>query len=357
MPLVRKRRAEPSPPASPSQSSSYEDESPRQRRRPASTGPDEGTQGYGGETLVVDGSSTAQMVKKMVRLALACEYARVPIRRADVGVKVLGQHSRQFKPVFEGAQRQLRDVFGMEMVELPLKEKVTISQRRAAQKTEKTAMSSKAYILTSLLPPKYRSDPTILPPPKVPTSHTEAEYVGLYTFIIALISLSGGAIAEAKLNRSLRRTNADQYTPIDRTERLLQRLCKEGYLVRLKDAGGSGEEVVEYMVGPRGKLEVGSEGVKGLVRTVYGSGGGGGGGGENGNGATGGDDNDLEARLQKSLGLEEEDARKEKAKGKGNKSANRRRGDQGSGDGRRGRRRRNEAEEEELGEEEEDSDD
>lgn len=27
------------------------------------------------------------MVKKMVRLALACEYSRLPIRRADVGVK------------------------------------------------------------------------------------------------------------------------------------------------------------------------------------------------------------------------------------------------------------------------------
>lgn len=46
-------------------------------------------------------------------------------------VVVLGAHGgRQFKHVFEDAQRELRGKFGMEMTELPVKEKVTISQRR-----------------------------------------------------------------------------------------------------------------------------------------------------------------------------------------------------------------------------------
>lgn len=46
-------------------------------------------------------------------------------------VVVLGTHGgRQFKAVFEEAQKELRDKFGMEMTELPVKEKVTISQRR-----------------------------------------------------------------------------------------------------------------------------------------------------------------------------------------------------------------------------------
>lgn len=76
-------------------------------------------------------SSLNAMVQKMVRLALSSEFARLPIRRADVSAKVLGeQGTRQFKPVFQNAQRLLRDVFGMEMIELPGREKVTISQRR-----------------------------------------------------------------------------------------------------------------------------------------------------------------------------------------------------------------------------------
>lgn len=76
-------------------------------------------------------SSTDVMVKKLVRLALASEYSRQPIRRNDITTKVLAeQGSRPFKTVFEESQKSLRKWFGMEMVELPQKEKVTISQRR-----------------------------------------------------------------------------------------------------------------------------------------------------------------------------------------------------------------------------------
>jgi hypothetical protein len=71
------------------------------------------------------------MVKKMVRLALASEYARLTIRRTDINAKVFGeQGTREFKVVFEQAQKELRTRFGMEMVELPAREKTTISQRR-----------------------------------------------------------------------------------------------------------------------------------------------------------------------------------------------------------------------------------
>jgi len=143
----------------------------------------------------------------------------------------------------------------------------------AAQRAEKPSSSSasssnKSWILTSTLPPAYRT-PSILPPTKAPSSFAESTYTALYTFIIAVITLNGGSIPEQKLDRYLKRTNADQYTPIDRTDRLLQRLCKEGYLVRTREMDG-GEEVVEYMVGPRGKVEVGEKGVAGLVREVYG---------------------------------------------------------------------------------------
>ncbi|KAH0560097.1 hypothetical protein GP486_003378 [Trichoglossum hirsutum] len=243
--------------------------------------------GLNADTVVEDGATQGsvvnQLVKKLVRLALACEFSRQPIRRADISTKVLGPHGRWFKQVFEEAQKQLRGKFGMEMTELPMREKVTISQRRAAQRTDKAATTSKAYVLTSTLPPKYRS---ILPPPQVPTTHLESSYVGLYTFLISVISLSGGSIAEAKLERYLGRTNAEQYTPVDRTEKLLQRLCKEGYLMRIKDSSG-GEELVEYMVGPRGKVEVSPEGVVGLVRGVY------------KDTAT----DDLDARIMRSMGL------------------------------------------------------
>ena len=49
---------------------------------------------------------------------------------------MLGQNSRQFRSVFEGAQKVLQATFGMEMVELPIRDKVTISQRRGTSKVQ-----------------------------------------------------------------------------------------------------------------------------------------------------------------------------------------------------------------------------
>lgn len=71
------------------------------------------------------------MVKKLVRLALASEYSRQPLRRIDISAKVLGeQGARQFRTVFDEAQRVLGEKFGMQMTELPVREKVTVHQRR-----------------------------------------------------------------------------------------------------------------------------------------------------------------------------------------------------------------------------------
>lgn len=112
-------------------------------------------------TLQPGAADVTLMAKKLVRLAMACEYSRQPIRRADVSAKgmvddppesrhplgsgspsysrcsvtldlVLGNHARQFKAVFEEAQGMLRNIFGMEMTELPLREKVTLQEKRGA---------------------------------------------------------------------------------------------------------------------------------------------------------------------------------------------------------------------------------
>ncbi|PKX94641.1 MAGE domain-containing protein [Aspergillus novofumigatus IBT 16806] len=300
MPLVRKRRAEQqlesdnddevsTPVAGP-----VATENSRRRLRRTSDSESDDDAGPDDARAL---SSEDVMVKKLVRLALASELSRQPIRRTDISTKVLGERgSRQFKMVFETAQKTLRETFGMQLAELPVKEKVTIQQRRAAQKVDRPSSTNKSWILTSTLPLAYRK-PEILPPTRAPL---EGTYTGLYSFIIAVILLNGGSLPEQKLERYLKRTNADTYTPIDRTDRFLQRLCKEGYLIRNREMDG-GEEIIEYMVGPRGKVEVGVQGVAGLVREVYGR-----------QGAVEGDDTtpaeraqmeEFESRLARSLGI------------------------------------------------------
>ncbi|KAL8994795.1 MAG: hypothetical protein Q9169_005331 [Polycauliona sp. 2 TL-2023] len=291
MPLIRKRRsqqAEPSP--SP----------PLTRRRPSPAASDassadgayDGGAAIDGETQGT-GSSHEQMVKKLVRLALASEYSRQPIRRADITTKVMAPHTgRQFKTIFEEANHQLRSTFGCQMTELPQKEKVTISQKRAAQRnqTQNTLSSStRSYILTSTIPPALRN-PTVLQPASVPTSASESAYTGLYTFILSLIYLSpGGTIAESRLEKHLKRMNADNYVLSgEKTEKVLKRMEKEGYIVKIRERDGGGEESVDYVVGSRGKAEVGEIGVAGCVRKVFGK--------------VGVEREELERRLVRSLG-------------------------------------------------------
>lgn len=179
---------------------------------------------------------------------------------------------RQFKHVFTEAQEQLRSVFGMELTELPVKEKVTVSQKRAAQRSGTQGSSnSNAYILTSTLPARYRKY-SVLQPPQIPSTGAEASYVGLTTFVLALIYLSTSqTISESRLEKHLRRMNADNYVLAgEKTEKVLKRMERENYIVKVRERDGGGEESVDYVIGPRGKVEVGERGVAGLVRGVYG---------------------------------------------------------------------------------------
>ena len=179
---------------------------------------------------------------------------------------------RQFKHVFMETQNQLRSVFGMELTELPVKEKVTISQKRAAQRSGTQGSStSNAYILTSTLPARYRK-PSVLRPSQIPSTGAEASYVGLTTFILALIYLSPSqTISESRLEKHLKRMNADNYVLAgEKTEKVLKRMERESYIVKVRERDGGGEESVEYVIGSRGKVEVGERGVAGLVKAVYG---------------------------------------------------------------------------------------
>ncbi|KAM0802084.1 MAGE family-domain-containing protein [Usnea florida] len=265
MPVInRKRRApaevEPSPAPT------------RRKRSPSISDASSVDESVDGEDTQ-EGSSQDQMVKKLLRLALASEYSRTPIRRADISAKVMAPNTgRQFKHVFMETQNQLRSVFGMELTELPVKEKVTISQKRAAQRSGTQASStSNAYILTSTLPARYRK-PSVLRPSQIPSTGAEASYVGLTTFILALIYLSPSqTISESRLEKHLKRMNADNYVLAgEKTEKVLKRMERESYIVKVRERDMGGEESVEYVIGSRGKVEVGERGVAGLVKAVYG---------------------------------------------------------------------------------------
>jgi hypothetical protein len=191
---------------------------------------------------------------------------------------------RNFRLVFDLAQKQLRTVFGMQLVEQPTKDRslLSLEQKRKAAKSMKasgpaTKTSSNIWVLTTTLPPELRT-PKIIRPSRVFSSDGESAYTAFYTTLIAIITLSGGEVRDAKFHQYLTRLNADntlpstnpnnRHQPSESTEVVLQRLIRQGYLVK-QASGEDGEEVTWY-VGPRGKVEVDNEAIAGVVRTVYG---------------------------------------------------------------------------------------
>ncbi|EKJ67834.1 hypothetical protein FPSE_11982 [Fusarium pseudograminearum CS3096] len=255
---------------------SEEDVRPRQRNRVESEGEENEQEPSDAE---MDGdrsqlqSADEQLAKKLVRYALSCEFSRTIIRRDGIKERVLGNQGRSFRRIFELAQKQLREFWGMEMRELPVREKVTLQEKRQAMKSNsQPKLGSGSYILTSTLPEAYRSA-VILGPSKTPSPDDEATYAGFYTLVITLISLSGGELSEQKLKRHLLRMNADQNVSMDKTEVILKKMERQGYVIKRVERpplGQDGELTITWHVGPRGKEEVGLGGVMGMTREIYG---------------------------------------------------------------------------------------
>lgn len=86
--------------------------------------------------------------------------------------------------------------------------------------------------------------------------------------------------------RYLKRMNVDQNSPLGNTDDVLKRMAKEGYIVKVKESH-TGEDLFDYHVGPRGKVEVSDEAIANVVRSVY----------------SGDPVGDLEQRLDRSLGI------------------------------------------------------
>ncbi|PFH56093.1 hypothetical protein XA68_17077 [Ophiocordyceps unilateralis] len=212
--------------------------------------------------------------KKLVRYAISCEYSRTTIRREGIKERVLGSHGRSFKKVLELAQKQLRAVWGMELRELPVREKMTLHEKRQAMKSaSQTRTGSGAYILTSTLPESYRSA-AVLRPSKTPGEEEEATYAAFYTMVLTFIWLNAGELSDQKLRRYLMRLNADQNVAEEKTEMTLKRMEKQGYVVKRVErppVGHDGDQLTTWHVGPRAKEEVGLDGVMGMIREVYGS--------------------------------------------------------------------------------------
>ncbi|KAF4977667.1 hypothetical protein FDECE_18325, partial [Fusarium decemcellulare] len=177
---------------------SEEDARPRQRPNLNDSDSDEPDQGNSENEMDEDRpraqSADQQLAKKLIRYAISCEYSRTVIRRDGIKERVLGNQGRSFRRIFDLAQQQLKDVWGMELRELPVREKMSLQEKRQAMKSQSQPKSgSGSYILSSTLPEAYRNA-TILKPSKTPSADDEATYAAFYTMVVSMIWLNSGEL-------------------------------------------------------------------------------------------------------------------------------------------------------------------
>ncbi|CDH52572.1 mage family protein [Lichtheimia corymbifera JMRC:FSU:9682] len=203
-------------------------------------------------TINWDNETLSRKVKDTVRYALACEYRRQPIRRDDINKKVLQERTREFKQVHAAAQRKLKHLFGMEMVEMGQREKPSVKGK--AKDENAKPVTTRSYILRSILDNKYNE------PELIKRKDEDYESMGILYVILALIFTNERAMHDVNLKEHLDRLNIhDDGSKFGDREKLLDGFVKQGYLHRAKvgdEARGNNDNVWEYYWGPRARAEI-----------------------------------------------------------------------------------------------------
>ncbi|KAG0080843.1 Melanoma-associated antigen D2 [Podila epicladia] len=196
-------------------------------------------------------------IKDVVRLAVFTSHSDSSLKREDIK-KVVGDVTpKMFDAIFQKAQERLRDVFGMELVELTTK-------GRSGNNAEK---GSKAYILRNTLPLELVSRGMV-------DWEDELEDMGLLMVILSLIMVRQGVIYEKALMAHLRRMNLlSDESPLGDVSKLMDSYVKKRYIekVKLEHMDDSGEKAeVELRWGARARVELSEENVVKFMKEVFG---------------------------------------------------------------------------------------
>ncbi|CAE6444433.1 unnamed protein product [Rhizoctonia solani] len=236
-------------------------------------------------------------VALLVRLALSVEHTRGSLRREQINKVVFPNGSRNFNTVLQGANHNLRKVFGLELVELMTRaerDKVGEGEGNnedddgrtaAGRKKNKAGASSKTYIVRSALDPTLVAlankpdadlstagdldlerlnsknktvnpdeEETVAASSRAGTSilgwdvggEGEGDWYNVMCVILGLILVNGRSVAENTLRGLLKplglTPNAEMFLPISNHRRrmkfpeFLTHLTKLGYLERTRAA-------------------------------------------------------------------------------------------------------------------------
>lgn len=151
---------------------------------------------------VENNSNFTRTRNDLIRYALSCHASQKPIRREGIRERVINDAfpSRDFKPLFNDANQQLQDIFGLSMVPLPVHFK-TLNQADS-----KPQQAPSRWVLQSTLPDPARQ---LLGPL---TSHEDHPEVGFVSVVLSLVLVSNMSLPVDQLALYVRKLGPPQQT-------------------------------------------------------------------------------------------------------------------------------------------------
>ncbi|KAI9333779.1 MAGE family-domain-containing protein [Zopfochytrium polystomum] len=200
------------------------------------------------------------MVKNLVRYALFIEQKKVPLKRDEAIKKVMGEHGKAFGAILSRAQVVLRQLFGVQLVELPVRQKRGAGSSAVPDQNEK---AGKDWVLLSIIPHDMLPDSA--------QWDKDREETGLLAVILALILVSGNTIKHDALYTYLRRLGVKpgqtEHPEFGDVDAVLASFTKHGYLDSRKTVTDEAANY-EYVWGPRAKVEFKPENVMGFIMEI-----------------------------------------------------------------------------------------
>ncbi|KAG5440914.1 hypothetical protein PCK2_000069 [Pneumocystis canis] len=199
------------------------------------------------------------MVKNFIRLTLALEHTRTPIKREDIAKKVLlPSHSRSFAVVFKKTQEKLRNIFGMELVELPCKNRYKHMSTFKNENSELYCICQKPdtgcwMIACDGCDNWYHGE-------CVKISKIDEELLDKYF---------SGKFQKKYLSH----LQIDNDLSTENLDKTLREMVKKGYIERIEEDTASineKEKTYTYFLGQRGKTEIDSQGLATFVEKIHG---------------------------------------------------------------------------------------
>ncbi|ORY33002.1 MAGE-domain-containing protein [Rhizoclosmatium globosum] len=225
-----------------------------------------------------------RFVKAFVRIALASQQKRVPVKREDLVKTVLSQqNAKVFAAVFDRAQKVLRSVFALELVRLDSKHSNRRKDPKAKAQKEPTVRQE--YILRSILP-KHHQDfvASIIPvdddkTAKILSCELFSAWCLLRSVWFRLFNQTIHNLTQSQIDLLYKHLETlgiyrNRTHPVfQKIEDVIASFVKEEYLDKLKNDetaqqqnAGSAED---YQWGPRAKVEFSEEEISVFVAKMF----------------------------------------------------------------------------------------